>query len=323
MSEDKKLCYNDNKRLNRLCRECAGLGFDFLRKKVITIKTIYRYIKPYVPIMSLQLFIKFIGTVVELLLPWMLSRILDDIVPLKEMEGIYLWGGMMVFASAAAFAANVIANRMSTRISADITKKLRRDLFEKVSYLSCAQTDTFTIPSLISRLTSDTYNVQQMIDRMQRLGVRAPILLMGGIFVTLAMEPALALVLIGTLPILGLVVWLVSRKGIPLYAKTQKALDGMVRKVQENMSGVRVIKALSKGQYEREKFDEANCQCGEQRATCRRIDGRDEPGDEFPVQHRACSGDRSRRIPGERGRYAARRNHCVSELLHHHAQTPS
>nr|MBQ4318745.1 ABC transporter ATP-binding protein [Clostridia bacterium] len=120
--------------------------------------------------------------------------------------------------------------------------------------------DKFTIPSLISRLTSDTYNTHHMIGMMQRLGIRAPILLIGGIVVTLTLEPVLALVLIATLPPLAIVVYVVSKKAIPLYTKVQEAADTMVRKVQENMTGVRVIKALSKSDYETERFDEINAE---------------------------------------------------------------
>ena len=164
----------------------------------------------------------------------------------------------MALCAAGAFAGNVIANQMATRISRDITIRLRRDVFEKVTQLSCRQEDAFTTPSLISRLTSDTYNVHQMIDRMQRLGVRAPILLLGGVAVTLSLEPVLTLVLIAALPLLGAVVWAVSRKGIHLYTRTQQALDGMIRRAQESMAGIRVIQALSKTEYERSRFDEAN-----------------------------------------------------------------
>ena len=121
-----------------------------------------------------------------------------------------------------------------------------------------AQTEELTIPSLISRLTSDTYNVHQMVDRMQRLGVRAPILLIGGIALTFSMEPVLTLVLLFILPLLGLLVFFVSRNGIRLYTRTQEALDMMVRRTQESISGIRVIKALSKGDYEEERFDAAN-----------------------------------------------------------------
>jgi ATP-binding cassette subfamily B protein len=156
------------------------------------------------------------------------------------------------------FLFNVTANRMSTGVSRDMTRALRHDLFAKIESLSCSQADAFTVPTLVSRMTSDTYNVHQMVDRMQRLGVRAPILLIGGIFSTLTLDPVLTLVLVLVLPLLYLIVTGVSKRGIPLYAAVQETLDGMVRKVQENMSGVRVIKALSKSGYEKERFDEIN-----------------------------------------------------------------
>ncbi|MPM35962.1 putative ABC transporter ATP-binding protein [bioreactor metagenome] len=97
-----------------------------------------------------------------------------------------------------------------------------------------------------------------MIDRMQRLGVRAPILLLGGIIVTLTLEPILTLILICILPLLGFIVVYISRKGVKLYTNMQRAIDKLVRKVQENMTGIRIIKALSKTAYEKEKFDEIN-----------------------------------------------------------------
>lgn len=226
-------------------------------------KKILSYIKPHLPIMSLQLFIKFAATIVELFLPWMLSTILDDVVPTKDIGKVYFWGGLMVLFSAVALFGNIIANRMATKVSRNITRKIRHDLYEKVSYLSSSQTDRFTTPSLMSRLTSDTYYVHEMIDRMQRLGIRAPILLLGGVVVTLSLEPVLTLVLLGTLPLLLLVVYFVSSRGIPLYSASQVALDRMVRKVQENMTGVRVIKALSKSEYEKGLFDETNKELAE------------------------------------------------------------
>ena len=103
---------------------------------------------------------------------------------LKDMGKVYLWGFFMLLAAGVALAGNVIANRYSTRISRRFTRQLRHDAFKRVSYLSSRQIDAFTLSSLISRLTSDTYNVHQMVDRMQRLGVRAPILVLGGVIVT-------------------------------------------------------------------------------------------------------------------------------------------
>lgn len=221
-------------------------------------RKIMHYIYPYRFFICIQFIIKFIGTVTDLLLPWLLSYIIDDVVPLKDLKKVYLYGGLMVFFAIVTITFNIIANRMAIKTARNFTKALRHDLFEKVSYLSSHQADIFTNPSLISRLTSDTYNVHQMIDRMQRLGIRAPILLMGGIAITLTLEPVLTLILICILPLLAIIVIFLSRKGVKLYAAAQIALDGLVRKVQENMTGIRVIKALSKLEYEKERFDDIN-----------------------------------------------------------------
>ncbi len=231
-------------------------------------RKVYDYIRPHLAYMSFQMTIKFVATIIELLLPWMLAKILDEIAPARNTGHVYVWGGLMILCAAIALAGNIIANQMATRSSRDIIEQMRHDLFARIASLSSSQTDRFTIPSLISRLTSDTYNVYQMLDRMQRLGVRAPILMLGGIAVSIALEPVMTLPLIGIMPLLGLIIWYVSRSGIPLYDETQSALDRLVRKVQETMTGVRVIKALSKSEYEQERFDEANrgVQQHEQRA---------------------------------------------------------
>ena len=221
-------------------------------------RTLFRYIRPKVWAISLGFCIKFGGTVAELLLPWMLSVILDRYVPARDLRMVWIWGGWMVVFALLAMVFNVMANRMATATSRDVIQSLRHDLFQRVLELSCVQEDGFTTPSLVARLTSDTYNVHRMVDRMQRLGVRAPILLLGGIAITITLEPALALVLIAMLPLLGLVVWLISGKGTRLYTKTQTALDRMMRRAQESMAGVRVIQALSRTSYEVEQFDQAN-----------------------------------------------------------------
>ena len=148
-------------------------------------RRIFWYLRPYALRMSVGLVIKFIGTIMDLLLPWILAYMLDNVVPLKDMTQIFLWGGIMVFCSAVALITNIVANRMASRVARDTTQRLRHDLFAKISYLSCRQVDQFTIPSLESRLTSDTYNIHQLIGMMQRLGIRAPILLLGGVMVTL------------------------------------------------------------------------------------------------------------------------------------------
>lgn len=223
-------------------------------------RRILTYLKPYLPQMILGLIIKFTGTIMDLLLPWILAYTIDDIVPLRSVRLILIWGVVMIFCSVVALITNILANRMASKVARDTTEAIRHDLFAKISYLSCRQVDDFTIPSLESRLTSDTYNLHQLIGMMQRLGVRAPILLLGGIIVTLALEPVLSLVLFLVLPFIGLLVYLVSKKGIPLYTGLQQAVDAMVRTVRENITGIRVIKALSKTDYEKQRFSDVNAE---------------------------------------------------------------
>jgi ATP-binding cassette subfamily B protein len=208
--------------------------------------------------MSLGLTIKFLGTVADLFLPWILAFMIDEVVPQRQVSLILRWGLVMVFCSAVAVSFNVMANRMSAAVARDITRVIRHDLFSNISLLSCAQIDRMTIPSLIARLSSDTYNINRMLSGMQRIGVRAPILLLGGVLMTLSLDPMLTLVMAGILPFTLLVVYTVSKKGIPLYTNLQSAVDAMVRVVRENSAGVRIVKALSKGDYERRRFAEAN-----------------------------------------------------------------
>ncbi len=227
-------------------------------------KMVFRYLRPYVPRMSLGLTIKFIGAVMELLLPWMLSKIIDDVIPQKDMGLIALWGGAMVLAALLAWITNIVANRMAAWVAQHTTQAIRHDLFQKISDLSCAQVDAYSIPSLESRLTSDTYNVHQMIGMAQRMGVRAPILLIGGILITLSLDPVLTLVLVCTLPFLAVLVFSVTKRSLPMYRELQRRVDVMVRTVRENISGIRVIKALSKTDYEQERFSKINGKVVEQ-----------------------------------------------------------
>ncbi|MDD3306770.1 MAG: ABC transporter ATP-binding protein [Acetobacterium sp.] len=222
-------------------------------KRIIT-----EYLKPYYGRMAFGVFFKFTGSIMDLIIPSILAYIIDDIIPLNEKVPIFYWGGMMVVCAIIGMVFNIVANRMAARVASDATEVIRHDLFAKVMYFSNRQMDTLTKPSLISRLTSDTYIIHQMIIRIQRLGVRAPIMLVGGIIITMALDPVLAMVLIAIMPIMAVLITLVSRNSMPLFAGLQQAFDGFVRVVREDINGIRVIKALSKTDYEKKRFEVIN-----------------------------------------------------------------
>lgn len=221
-------------------------------------KKVFIYLKPYRVRMLFGFIIKVLGTFMDLGLPWVLAFIIDDVIPHQKISLIVWWGLAMVILSIGARTFNIIANRMASKVASDTVESLRHDLFQKILSLSGKQVDYFTIPSLESRMTSDTYNIHSMIAIMQRMGVRAPIILLGGIIITSTLEPVLTLVLIGIFPFLAITVIYISKKGIPLYTGLQETIDRMVRVVRENITGIRVIKSLSKTEHEKERFANIN-----------------------------------------------------------------
>lgn len=221
-------------------------------------KSLLGYLSVHKKRMTAGLIIKSLGTVAELFLPMIMAYMIDEVAPTGSILALSLWGAAMFVFAVVAWGGNVIANRMASRVARDTTEVIRNDLFSSTLYLSARQTDEITVPSLVSRLSSDTYNVHNMIGMVQRLGVRVPILLIGGVALTFAVEPVLALVLLAVVPFISLVVIFVSSRGIVLYTDLQRAVDAMVRKVRDDYTGIRVIKALSKGDYEREGFAAIN-----------------------------------------------------------------
>ena len=221
-------------------------------------KFIWSYMRKHIWAIILVLFMKSFSTVLELFLPYILEYMIDTVAPTKDVRLILLWGVIMLTLAILVRFISVGANRGSVRIARKCIYKMRQDLFTKSINLSGDQMDEVGLPSLISRMTSDSYNVQSFMQITQTIAIRAPFLLFGGIFITLSMDTGLAMVLIILAPILLVAVVIISRKGIPLYDIVQTKLDSVVRIMRENITGIRVVKALSKEDYEKRRFSNAN-----------------------------------------------------------------
>ncbi|MCD8008438.1 MAG: ABC transporter ATP-binding protein/permease [Clostridiales bacterium] len=221
-------------------------------------KFMLSYLKKYSGMVAACIGIKFVGTILELLLPYVLEYLIDTVAPTKNMRLVALWGGVMLVLTLLVRLTNVTANRISVKSAKSAAYDIRRDLFWHSINLSGNQVDQFGLPSLTSRMTSDSYNVQNFLQSGQALGVRAPIMLVGGIAVTMTMDVGLAAILCVMAPIMLAVAIGVSLRGIPLYDKVQQSVDEIVRIMRENITGIRVVKALSKEDYERRRFATAN-----------------------------------------------------------------
>lgn len=223
-------------------------------------KLLFKYLGAMRWYIALTLTVKIAASLIELAIPYVLGHILDNVVLEKSVARIVFWGVVMVVCSLLACLGNICANRMAAKVARNTTKKIRHELFESTMRLSSRQIDEFTIPSLESRLTSDTYHVHHLMGMSMRMGVRAPMLLIGGIIITMTIDPVLSLLMMVTMPLIAITVICISKKGIPLFKKNQGSVDGMIRVVREDAQGIRVIKALSKVDFERRRYDKANKQ---------------------------------------------------------------
>ncbi len=221
-------------------------------------KLLLRYMGHCKAAITAAIVIKLIATMTELLLPYILEYIIDDIVPMGSLSLVLLWGILMFLSAFLCRYFSVMANRKAIDNAHKISYRVRQDLFTKTINLSGSQFDCFGLPSLISRMTSDSYNIQTAVQQLQSLCVRAPIILAGGVIMTMIMDFTLSLVLLVMLPVLICIVFFVSSRGIPLYQTVQNSLDTVVRIMRENISGIRVIKSLSKGTWEKKRFAAAN-----------------------------------------------------------------
>lgn len=194
----------------------------------------------------------------DLVIPVILATLIDEIAQQHDVMLAVRWGGYMLIVSFITWIFNFSANYISSMVSGAVGYSIRKDLFGKSVYLSAAQIDYISVASLETRLTSDTYNIQQVISTMLRMGVRAPVLLIGAIFISFTLDPVLALIITGVMPVIIIAVSIISKRGLPLYGVVQRGEDDMAGCVRENVLGIRVIKALGAKFFETEKFREIN-----------------------------------------------------------------
>ena len=185
-------------------------------------KLIFHYMRRRLKRIGLGMAVKILAAFLELLIPYVLEYIIDQLAPRGQAGPVIGWGLVMAGLAWAVRWGNIFANQSAVYVSQDCTREIRQDLFQRTITLSGAQADRFGLPSLISRMTSDSYNVQNFITSSQTVGVRAPIMLVGGVCVALTMDWALASILCVLAPVMTAIVIFVSWKGIPLYDRVQR-----------------------------------------------------------------------------------------------------
>lgn len=220
------------------------------------------YLKPYFrrfgkPFAVAILFLTF-EALCDLLQPTLMSRIIDVGVKNKDLDYVVRFGGFMLLVTAGGAVAATLRNIISSHVSLNFGTRLRSDLFRQVQTLSFDNIDKFDRASLVTRLTNDVTQLQNFTNGLMRIFVKSPLVCIGSLIMAVRLNPPLSLVLAVVVPMVAVLIVFNMRIGFPLFARVQKALDRLNGISREYLSGVRVVKAFNRFQYESDKFAGVN-----------------------------------------------------------------
>lgn len=217
-----------------------------------------KYIKKYGFVASVSMIFLTVEALCDLLQPTIMSRIIDIGVAQRDLDYVLKTGGLMLLITALGAVAATVRNLLATYVSQNFGAQLRADLFTKVQSLSFDSLNKFDRASLVTRMTNDVNQVQVFVNGMMRIFVKAPLMCIGGLFMATQLNADLAVVLAVVVPIVGLLIFLNLKIGFPFFFKVQQALDKVNGAMREYLSGVRVVKAFNRFDFEVGKFTGAN-----------------------------------------------------------------
>ena len=190
----------------------------------------------------------------EVLIPLLMANIIDVGIANSDMNYILKTGLLLIVLAVVALFFGAMAGKMGAIASSGYVKNLRQDIFYKIQDFSFKNSDRFSTSSLVTRLTTDLTNIQMAYMMTIRLLVRAPIMIVLSLIMTLTISPKIALILLITIPFLGGLLIFIAKKAHPHFIKVFDEYDILNNTVQENVNAARVVKAYVRGDYENEKF---------------------------------------------------------------------
>ncbi len=217
-----------------------------------------KYIRPYLGAFILGPLLMITEVLGEIMLPKMMSLIINHGVASGDNGYILMMGAMMVVTAMVMAVGGIGGAYFSAKASISFTSDLRQDLFDKVQRFSFKNVDDFSTGSLVTRLTNDIQQIQNVVMMGLRMMFRAPGLLIGALIMAFLMNAKLALVILVVIPLLTLAIAIILRTAYPRFEAMQKAIDRLNNGIQEALTNVRVIKSFVREEHEEEKFKEAN-----------------------------------------------------------------
>jgi ATP-binding cassette subfamily B protein len=224
----------------------------------ISMVKLLRFMKPYRTIVVLVLVLAFAQSMANLYLPTLMADIVDNGIVKDDIGYIWRTGGLMLLVTLGGTVAAIIGSFYSARVATGFGKLLRQGIFTRVEKFSLHEFDTVGTASLITRTTNDTTQVQQVWIVILGMMVTAPMMAIGGIILAVQQDATLSWILVVVIPILLGAILLLMTRAIPLFQLMQKKLDKINLILDEQLSGMRVIRAFDRVRGEEKRFDEAN-----------------------------------------------------------------
>ena len=219
---------------------------------------LFRLLSSYRGVIFIVMILALAQSIGSLLLPRLMSNIVDDGIVKGDQSAILRFGSFMLLTSILSTACAIAGNFYSAKIAAGFGRIVRGAIFARASHFSIHQFDGIGAASLVTRTTNDTTQVQQMLIMMLTIVIIAPMMAIGGIILALSQDAQLAWVLIIVMPIMGLVFFFIMRGAVPLSTAMQGKIDRINLVLGESLGGVRVIRAFDRGDRQRARFDAAN-----------------------------------------------------------------
>ncbi|MDQ0171796.1 ABC transporter ATP-binding protein [Paenibacillus tundrae] len=217
------------------------------------IKLLY-YLKKYRVAAIAALVMMLIELAVELAQPYLISKIIDNGIQEGDLSVVWLWGGVLVASAVVAFAAGIASSFFASHASLGFGYDLREKLYDKVQAFSYAVFNRFATSSLITRLTGDVTQVQDTVFMSLRFMTRVPLVVIGSMIMAVVVNPRLGLLLVVMVPVLLIVVVWMIKKAALLFRNVQRRLDAVNGVIQENLTGIRLIRVFVRMGHEIERF---------------------------------------------------------------------
>lgn len=218
----------------------------------------WRYTMRYKKLLFADFICVFGFILIELGLPTILARMIDKGIIPRDMDYIYQQGIWMVVITIIGVAMNILLGYFGARITTNIVRDIRDDLFEKIQTFSHSEYESIGVSSLITRTTNDAYQIMLFMGNILRLGFMTPVMFIASLYMVMRTSPSLGMYVLGALPFLLLAVVGIARLSEPLSKKQQKNLDGINGILRENLSGLRVIRAFVNEKFEESRFNKVN-----------------------------------------------------------------